>query len=50
MKIVELLILIGIVSYSIWVIKKKVSDVKNGKGCGCGCSGCSKACSSREKE
>ncbi|MSS62464.1 FeoB-associated Cys-rich membrane protein [Lachnospiraceae bacterium WCA-693-APC-MOT-I] len=47
---IEILVLLGIVSYSAWVVRKKISDIKNGKGCGCGCSGCSKPCSDREQK
>lgn len=30
--------------YAVYVIRKKIKDVKAGKFCSCGCSSCSCAC------
>ena len=36
--------------YVVWVIRKKVRDIKNGRYCGCGCDECGKTCASRKSE
>lgn len=48
--IAGIVIVLLIVLYAFWVIRKKHRDIKNG-GCGCGCSGCSgkNSCGSRTK-
>lgn len=43
----EGIIIVGLIAlYASYVIYKKVKEMKNGKFCGCGCSGCpsSKSC------
>ncbi|WP_167958309.1 FeoB-associated Cys-rich membrane protein [Anaerosporobacter faecicola] len=37
---VSILIVAAIVAYAGFVIRKKVKDIKEGKYCSCGCSGC----------
>ena len=41
--IATILIIVCIVLYSIWVIRKKIKKAKTGNFCGCdsGCGGCS---------
>lgn len=48
--IATVIILVVILLYAAWVIRKKVKDVKKGNFCGCGCGDCpSKSkCSSKE--
>lgn len=49
--IAGIVLIILIVLYMAFVIRKKHSDFKNGNGCGCGCSGCTntKKCSKSDK-
>lgn len=39
-----------IIVYTVFVIYKKVKDIKKGKFCDCGCSSCSQNCPSKEDE
>lgn len=43
-------IIIGLLifGYAAFVIRRKVRDMKNGKFCDCGCSGCSGKCSGKK--
>ena len=36
--------------YIVWVIRRKIKDMKNGNYCGCGCQDCAKSCSSKKEE
>lgn len=34
----------GILAYAVYVIRKKVKDIKEGRYCQCGCEGCKGSC------
>lgn len=42
--IAGIVILALIIVYSVFVIRRKIRNAKEGKYCSCGCSGCSKTC------
>ena len=44
----SLIIAILIACYAVWVIHKKIQDVKAGRFCGGDCEGCMKSCSKKE--
>lgn len=39
-----------IAAYCVFVIRKKIRDVKAGKFCGCGCSQCGKNCAGMKRK
>lgn len=49
MELIEFAVLAIISVYCIWVIKKKVKNIKQGNGCGCGCGSCSKSCGMKKE-
>lgn len=48
--IAGIVILALIIAYSVFVIRKKIRDAREGKYCGCGCSGCSKTCGKSKRD
>ncbi|WP_460278613.1 FeoB-associated Cys-rich membrane protein [Clostridium sp. CTA-5] len=43
--LVKIILTFSILSYTIWIIQRKIKDIKRGKFCNCNCSNCaSKNC------
>lgn len=48
--IAGIIIVVLLVLYCAWVIRRKVRQVKNGQYCSCGCAGCTKNCGTNSKK
>ncbi len=44
----SLIIGIAIGLYVVWVIRRKIKDIKKGKYCSCGCQDCEQSCQSKK--
>lgn len=47
--IAGLIIAALIVLYCIWVIRRRVRQIRKGQYCSCGCGGCTADCGSRKR-